>query len=123
MKKCPNGARAEIKYDGERIQVHKNGADLKFFSRALKPVKDEKLGDVRDYIAKAFPTAHSIVLDSEILLVDDHGSLLKFGTLGAFKARAGIVPFAIGRMCVCVCACRCAQAPGLCDGYRVSVCV
>jgi hypothetical protein len=48
-----------------------------------------QLGDVRDYIAKAFPTAHSIVLDSEILLVDDRGALLKFGSLGAPAALRG----------------------------------
>ena len=34
---------AEIKYDGERVQVHKNGSSFLFFSRSLKPVKDDKV--------------------------------------------------------------------------------
>lgn len=28
MKRCPNGMFAEIKYDGERIQIHKNGSSF-----------------------------------------------------------------------------------------------
>jgi DNA ligase-3 len=43
VKKCPNGVLAEIKYDGERVQIHKNGRDFRFFSRSLKPVKDDKV--------------------------------------------------------------------------------
>ena len=37
FKKCPNGIFAEIKYDGERIQVHKSGEQWAFFARSLKP--------------------------------------------------------------------------------------
>ena len=43
MAKCPGGLLAEIKYDGERVQVHKNGDNFLFFSRSLKPVKDDKV--------------------------------------------------------------------------------
>ncbi len=42
-----------------------------------------QVGDVRKHISDAFPSADSLVLDSEILLVDKHGNLLKFGSLGA----------------------------------------
>ncbi|CAB0018016.1 unnamed protein product [Nesidiocoris tenuis] len=45
LKKCPNGMYSEIKYDGERVQLHKQGNTFKYFSRSLKPVlphKDEK---------------------------------------------------------------------------------
>lgn len=38
FKKCPGGMYAEIKYDGERVQIHKNGDDFQFFSRSLKQV-------------------------------------------------------------------------------------
>ena len=43
MKKCPNGMFTEIKYDGERVQIHKNGTEYRFYSRNLKPVKDDKV--------------------------------------------------------------------------------
>ena len=42
IKKCPNGMYAEIKYDGERVQVHKQGDRFEFFSRSLKPVQPHK---------------------------------------------------------------------------------
>lgn len=43
MKKCPNGMYSEIKYDGERVQVHKNGSVFSYFSRSLKPVLPHKV--------------------------------------------------------------------------------
>ncbi len=43
MKKCPNGMYAEIKYDGERVQVHKQGGRFEFFSRSLKAVQAHKV--------------------------------------------------------------------------------
>ena len=43
FKKCPNGMYSEIKYDGERVQVHKSGHDFSYFSRSLKPVLPHKV--------------------------------------------------------------------------------
>jgi DNA ligase-3 len=43
MKKCPNGMFAEIKYDGERVQVHKQGTNFQYFSRSLKAVQPHKV--------------------------------------------------------------------------------
>ena len=43
IKKCPNGMYAEIKYDGERVQVHKQGNKFEYFSRSLKPVQSHKV--------------------------------------------------------------------------------
>lgn len=43
MQRCPNGMLAEIKYDGERVQVHKSGNSFSYFSRSLKPVLDHKV--------------------------------------------------------------------------------
>ena len=43
MKKCPNGMYAEIKYDGERVQLHKQGDSFSYFSRSLKPVLPHKV--------------------------------------------------------------------------------
>jgi hypothetical protein len=34
---------AEIKYDGERVQVHKKGDKFQYFSRSLKPVQPHKV--------------------------------------------------------------------------------
>ncbi|EDW14658.2 DNA ligase 3 [Drosophila mojavensis] len=86
FKKNPGGLYSEIKYDGERVQIHKKGAEFKFFSRNLKPVMDHKIKDLKDYIPRAFPGAGDMILDSEIILVDtETGALLPFGTLGAHK--------------------------------------
>lgn len=41
--KCPNGMFSEIKYDGERVQLHKRGKEFKYFSRSLKPVLPHKV--------------------------------------------------------------------------------
>lgn len=43
MKKCPYGMLSEVKYDGERVQVHKRGSEFKYFSRSLKPVLPHKV--------------------------------------------------------------------------------
>ncbi|XP_017846781.1 DNA ligase 3 [Drosophila busckii] len=86
FKKHPGGLYSEVKYDGERVQIHKQGTEFKFFSRNLKPVMDHKIKDLKDYIPRAFPDAGDMILDSEIILVDtDTGALLPFGTLGAHK--------------------------------------
>ncbi|XP_030371704.1 DNA ligase 3 [Scaptodrosophila lebanonensis] len=86
FKKSPSGLYSEIKYDGERVQIHKQGSEFKFFSRNLKPVMDHKIKRLKEYIPKAFPSAGDMILDSEIILVDtETGDLLPFGTLGAHK--------------------------------------
>jgi len=43
FRRCPNGMFAEIKYDGERVQLHKKGSSFKYFSRSLKPVQQHKV--------------------------------------------------------------------------------
>ncbi|KAH8311722.1 hypothetical protein KR044_007674 [Drosophila immigrans] len=86
FKKNRSGLYSEIKYDGERVQIHKQGSEFKFFSRNLKPVMDHKIKQLKDFIPRAFPGADDMILDSEIILVDtETGALLPFGTLGAHK--------------------------------------
>ncbi|XP_049870943.1 DNA ligase 3 [Pectinophora gossypiella] len=86
MKKCPNGMFSEIKYDGERVQVHKKGNEFKYFSRALKPVMAHKVSHFRDYLPQAFPKGVDMILDAEVLMVDvNTGKPLPFGTLGIHK--------------------------------------
>ncbi|KAM9846666.1 DNA ligase 3 [Aulostomus maculatus] len=89
MKKCPNGMYSEIKYDGERVQVHKNGETFSYFSRSLKPVLPHKVAHFKDFIPQAFPGGHSMILDAEVLLIDTKTSKpLPFGTLGVHKKAA-----------------------------------
>ncbi|NXU89714.1 DNLI3 ligase, partial [Xiphorhynchus elegans] len=89
MKKCPNGMYAEIKYDGERVQVHKSGDHFNYFSRSLKPVLPHKVAHFKDFIPQAFPGGQSMILDSEVLLIDNKtGKPLPFGTLGVHKKAA-----------------------------------
>ncbi|KAF7281298.1 hypothetical protein GWI33_004880 [Rhynchophorus ferrugineus] len=86
MKKCPNGMFSEIKYDGERVQVHKHGNEFKYFSRSLKPVMPHKVAHFKEYISKAFPHGKDLILDTEILMMDTATSKpLPFGTLGVHK--------------------------------------
>ncbi|XP_017483608.1 PREDICTED: DNA ligase 3 isoform X3 [Rhagoletis zephyria] len=97
FKKCPSGLYTEIKYDGERVQIHKRGNEFKFFSRNLKPVMDHKIKRFHELIPKAFPGGGDMILDSEIILVDtETGSLLPFGTLGAHKKKE----FAHAEVCI-----------------------
>lgn len=89
MKKCPNGMYSEIKYDGERVQVHKNGDHFSYFSRSLKPVLPHKVAHFKDFIPQAFPGGNSMILDAEVLLIDTKTSKpLPFGTLGVHKKAA-----------------------------------
>nr|XP_018909326.1 PREDICTED: DNA ligase 3 isoform X2 [Bemisia tabaci] len=86
MKKCPNGMYSEIKYDGERVQVHKQGNQFKYFSRSLKPVLPHKVNHFKDHIPKAFPHGKDLILDAEVLMIDlKDGKPLPFGSLGVHK--------------------------------------
>lgn len=86
MARCPKGMYSEIKYDGERVQVHKQGNEFRYFSRSLKPVLPHKIAHFKNYIPKAFPHGKDLILDSEILMVDTtNGKPLPFGTLGVHK--------------------------------------
>jgi DNA ligase-3 len=88
VSRCPNGMLCEIKYDGERIQIHKNGDEYSCFSRNLKPVTPHKVADLKEYIPKAFKDAETMIIDSEILLMDSTTKLpLPFGTMGAQKKK------------------------------------
>lgn len=58
MKKCPNGMYSEIKYDGERVQVHKNGDSFSYFSRSLKPVLPHKVSLIHTHTHSTNANAH-----------------------------------------------------------------
>ena len=85
--KCPNGMYSEIKYDGERVQLHKKGSEFKYYSRSLKPVLPHKVSHFKEYIPQAFPQSEDLILDAEVLMVDvNTGNPLPFGSLGIHKA-------------------------------------
>ena len=97
--RSPNGMYAEIKYDGERVQVHHNGNQFNYFSRNLKPVVPHKVSYLSNVIPKAFPNATDLILDGEIVLVDTTTHLpLPFGTLGVHKKKN----FANAQVCMYV---------------------
>jgi len=85
--KCKNGIYSEIKYDGERVQLHKKGDQIAYYSRSLKPVMPHKIKHFKDHLGKAFPQADELILDAEVLMIDNKtGVPLPFGTLGVHKA-------------------------------------
>ncbi|CAD6193975.1 unnamed protein product [Caenorhabditis auriculariae] len=86
LKKFKNDIFAEIKYDGERVQIHKKGHKFTFYSRSLRPVQEHKISTLKDTVTHAFPQGENLIIDSEILLVDTAtGKPLPFGTLGVHK--------------------------------------
>ncbi|XP_014663885.1 PREDICTED: DNA ligase 3-like [Priapulus caudatus] len=89
LKRCPSGMYSEIKYDGERVQVHKQGDRFSYFSRSLKPVLAHKVQHFKEFIPRAFPHGKDMILDAEVLLIDTNtGKPLPFGTLGVHKKSA-----------------------------------
>jgi len=70
--------RAEYKIDGSRLQIHKWGTQVWLYSRrALE--KSETLPEIVD-IAGRF-NAHSCIVDSEVVAVDEKGGFLPFQSL------------------------------------------
>ena len=49
FKKFKNGILAEFNYNGERLQVHKDGLTFAYYGRNLKQVPDNKILDL-DFI-------------------------------------------------------------------------
>jgi DNA ligase-1 len=70
--------RAEYKYDGSRLQIHKWGSQIKLFSRRAVE-KSETLPEIVE-IARKFK-AYSCIVDGEVVAVDENGRLLPFQAL------------------------------------------
>jgi ATP-dependent DNA ligase I len=86
-KRCPSGMYVEIKYDGERVQVHKKGDTYHFYSRNLKPVKASKIEGLEELIS-ASTKAQNCILDGEVLVVDRITlKMLPFSSLGVHKKK------------------------------------
>ena len=86
VNRCPNGFYSEIKYDGERIQIHKHNGAFSFWSRSGKPMKPDKYEGLDVDLRTAFADTDTVIADGEILLIDTATSIpLPFGTLGKHK--------------------------------------
>lgn len=65
LEKFGGEAHVQYKYDGFRVQIHKEGKNVRLFSRNLEETT-EMLPDIVDGVLKQIK-AHSIILDSEAL--------------------------------------------------------
>lgn len=68
MAKVGNRALAEYKYDGERIQVHKNGESIMLFSRRQERITDQ-YPDVVEYVRENV-VAKRCIIEGECVAVD-----------------------------------------------------
>lgn len=59
----------EWKFDGARVQIHKNGDNIKIFSRRMEDVTDS-LPDIVGMIRNGI-TAKSVILDGEVVVFED----------------------------------------------------
>jgi len=59
----------ETKYDGFRVQIHRNGDDIKIFTRRLDNIKDA-VPEIVEYIGKCLPLEDFIV-EGEIIATKD----------------------------------------------------
>lgn len=70
----------EYKYDGERFQIHKNGSEIKIFSRRLEVITDQ-YPDAVDIIKK-YLKSDTCITEAECVAVDpDNGEILPFQQL------------------------------------------
>ncbi|MEA1905891.1 MAG: ATP-dependent DNA ligase, partial [Euryarchaeota archaeon] len=67
---------AEWKFDGARVQIHKNGDNVRIFSRRLEDVT-KSLPDVVNII-KSQVTANQVILDGEVVATGHAGKPLAF---------------------------------------------
>ncbi|HSU73124.1 MAG TPA: ATP-dependent DNA ligase [Candidatus Binatia bacterium] len=82
----------EVKYDGERIQVHKQGNTITLYSRRLENVTSQ-FPDIVEHIRKTV-RAKSAVLDSEAMPTDPKtGKLLHFQALMSRRRKHDIDAF------------------------------
>lgn len=74
----------EQKFDGERIQVHKNGKEIKIFSRNCNDVTD-LYGDKLIPIIQQYVKVSRCILDGELLVWDSISNQYEaFGKLKSF---------------------------------------
>ena len=84
VSKYPKGFLVEVKYDGERLQVHKKASgEVRFFARGGKPTAEHKVTGLIAALETAFPgDGREYVLDGETVMRDADGTVLPFGAQG-----------------------------------------
>ncbi|AFB76951.1 DNA ligase [Cotia virus SPAn232] len=86
IKNIDNGIFLELKYDGERVQIHKQNKKYKYFTRNSKDVTQHKIDGFDKLFDDAFKDADNFIMDSEIICIDtSNGNFLPFGSLGVHK--------------------------------------
>ncbi|MDH7564423.1 MAG: ATP-dependent DNA ligase [Candidatus Bathyarchaeota archaeon] len=80
LEKLGGRCAAEYKYDGERIQVHKNGEEITLFSRRLEDISMQYPDAIK--LLKSQVKAKTAVLEGEVVAVDaDTGEMKTFQEL------------------------------------------
>ena len=80
IKKMPELFSAEYKLDGERVQIHKKGHEVKLFSRSLEEIT-QYYPDIVDNIGKSIKTDNG-VFEAEIVPINENtGDFLPFQEL------------------------------------------
>ena len=81
--------RAEYKLDGERLQIHKDGDDVKLFSRRLEVISGH-YPDARELVVKNV-RARRAILEAEVVAInEDTGEYLPFQELMHRRRKYGI---------------------------------
>lgn len=78
----------EVKYDGERVQIHLTQESCVFFSRNHKPTKPCKVENLEQELRKGLIGVDNIILDGELIPVDETFKPLPFGFLGNKKLQS-----------------------------------
>ncbi|MBS1263097.1 MAG: DNA ligase [Methanonatronarchaeales archaeon] len=79
MEKMSGRAAAEWKYDGERMQCHKDGDEVEIFSRRLDDITSQ-YPDVAEYVRDRVD-ADTAIVEGEAMAVDEEGHMEPFQTL------------------------------------------
>ncbi|WXG43308.1 MAG: ATP-dependent DNA ligase [Promethearchaeati archaeon SRVP18_Atabeyarchaeia-1] len=89
LEKLGGRAACEYKYDGERIQVHKKGEEVRLFSRRLEDIGDQ-YPDVCE-LAKKYVKAKDAILEGECVALDlDAGEFKPFQELMHRRRKYGV---------------------------------
>lgn len=70
----------EYKYDGERVQAHKNGSEVTLFSRRLERISDQ-YPDAQELVSKSISLKRAIAEAEAVAINADTGDLLPFQDL------------------------------------------
>lgn len=80
---------AEYKYDGERIQLHKKGQEVRLFSRKLEKISSQYPDAVE--LVKKYVNANEAILEGECVAMDlETGEMLPFQELMHRRRKYGI---------------------------------